>query len=302
VGLESSDVLKNRSHLALARDLLVHLRLHFQLLLAPIFLWGYFLAGGRPNRDFWLGFLAFHVFLYGGITAFNSYYDRDEGPVGGLVKPPPVTQALLPFSLLVQALGLILAAFVNLYFLVIYLIIFVMGLAYSHPRWRWKSRPLAGLATVALGQGILASLAGWVCAKPNLTAVDSASWLGILAVTLITTGFYPLTQIYQIDEDRARGDWTFAVWVGPRGVFTFAIITQSLAAVLLVGVISWLLGLFDAVVVASFYGALLIGTIHWARSFDSTRVLSNYRRIMRINTLTSFGFMGFIVLHMTGIW
>jgi 4-hydroxybenzoate polyprenyltransferase len=301
VDLGSSDVLKNQSHLALARNLFVHLRLHFQLLLAPIFLWGYFLAGGQPNRDFWLGFLAFHVFLYGGMTAFNSYYDRDEGPVGGLVKPPPVTQALLPFSLLIQALGLILAAFVNLYFLVIYLIIFVMGLAYSHPGWRWKSRPMAGLVTVALGQGVLASLGGWVCAQPSLATVDPGSWLGILAVTLITTGFYPLTQIYQIDEDRARGDCTFAVWVGPRRVFTFAIVTQSLAAVLLVGVVSWRVGLIDAVAVASFYGVLLFGTMRWARSFDSNHVLSNYRRIMRINALTSFGFMGFILLHIGGL-
>jgi 1,4-dihydroxy-2-naphthoate octaprenyltransferase len=119
---------------------------------------------------------------------------------------------------------------------------------------------------------------------------------------MITTGFYPLTQIYQIDEDRARGDRTFAVWAGPQGVFTFAIATQSLAAILLVGMISRLLGPLDAFVVAIFYGALLSGTILWARRFDKTRVLDNYRRIMGINALTSLGFLGFIVLHMVGIW
>ena len=54
-------------------SLLAHLRLHFQLLLAPIFLWGYFLSGVRTPADFWLAFVAFHIFLYGGITAFNSY-------------------------------------------------------------------------------------------------------------------------------------------------------------------------------------------------------------------------------------
>ncbi|MDQ3249750.1 MAG: hypothetical protein M3Q45_11165, partial [Chloroflexota bacterium] len=52
------------------RTLLIHLRLHFQLLLAPIFLWGYFLAAGRPDGKFWLAFFAFHLFLYGGTTAF----------------------------------------------------------------------------------------------------------------------------------------------------------------------------------------------------------------------------------------
>ncbi|MBI4529668.1 MAG: UbiA prenyltransferase family protein [Deltaproteobacteria bacterium] len=295
-------MLKNRSHFALARDLIVHLRLHFQLLLAPIFLWGYFLAGGRPDHVFWLAFLAFHIFLYGGITAFNSYYDRDQGPVGGLLKPPPVTQALFPFSLIVQAFGLILAAFVNLHFWIIYLLISLMGLAYSHPRLRWKSRPLVGLCTVALGQGTLASLGGWVCTRPDLAAVDGASWLGMLAVTLATTGFYPLTQIYQMDEDRTRGDWTFAVWAGPRRLFTFAIITQSLAVGLMAVMIGWWFGLIDTLIIASFYGTLLTGTAQWARSFQSTEVLSNYRRIMGIHTLTSLGFMAFIVLHMTGLW
>ena len=126
--------------LRVARTLLVHLRLHYQVLLAPIFLWGYFLAGGRPEGEFWLAFLAFHVFLYGGTTAFNSYYDRDEGPVGGLEKPPPVMHALLPFSLIAQGIGAGLAALVNPLFLSIYLIIFAMGFVYSHPRTRWKGR------------------------------------------------------------------------------------------------------------------------------------------------------------------
>jgi len=46
-----------------------------------------------------IAFVALHVFLYAGATAFNSYYDRDEGPVGGLERPPPVLPALLPVAL-----------------------------------------------------------------------------------------------------------------------------------------------------------------------------------------------------------
>ena len=79
------------------RTLFVHLRLHFQLLLAPVFLWGWLLAGGGLSRSVVLGFISFHVFLYSGATAFNSYYDRDIGPVGGLERPPGVVPTLLPF-------------------------------------------------------------------------------------------------------------------------------------------------------------------------------------------------------------
>jgi 1,4-dihydroxy-2-naphthoate octaprenyltransferase len=294
----ASDASKQPYFTTLVRDLIIHLRLHFQLLLAPIFLWGYFLSGRQPDRDFWLAFLAFHVFLFGGTTAFNSYYDRDEGPVGGLQNPPPVSKALLPFSLIVQLLGAGLAFAVNLPLFIIYLLICVMGAAYSHPTVRLKSRPLAGLATVAIGQGILDGLGGWVTAIPDLTRIDGLRWLGIVAVALVTTGFYPLTQIYQIEEDLARGDCTYAAWVGPRGAFAFAIIVQSVAAVGLVSVIGYLLGPLNGLIVALFYGVLLIVTIHWASIFDGTRILSNYRRVMRINALTSLGFLGFVSLHL----
>jgi 1,4-dihydroxy-2-naphthoate octaprenyltransferase len=134
-----------------------------------------------------------------------------------------------------------------------------------------------------------------------LTLLDSLSWLGILAMTLITVGFYPLTQIYQIEEDLARGDLTFAAWVGPKGVFRFAITLQALGALLLVGVIVQLLGWLNALIVAIVYGILATATINWARTFDETRILENYRRIMLINTISSLGFMGFVGLHLFNV-
>lgn len=282
-------------------DLFIHLRLHYQILLAPIFVWGYFLADHRPDADFWLAFVAFHIFLYGGGTAFNSYYDRDEGPVGGLAAPPPVSRFLQPFSLVILILGVGLAILVNLHFLIIYLVMFGMGLAYSLPSIRLKSRPLLGLATVAMGQGVLASLGGWVVANPNLGALDRLDWIGILAATLVTIGFYPLTQIYQINEDLARGDVTFAAWAGPAGTFWFAIIAQMIAAILLMFIINQLLGLGSALLVGGFYGALLVATSHWAFTFDRSRILHNFRRIMILNALTSLGFLGFVGLHLFNV-
>jgi 4-hydroxybenzoate polyprenyltransferase len=296
----SSDAGRSLSRFAAACTLFIHLRLHFQILLAPIFLWGFFLAGAKPNLTFWIAFVAFHFCLYGGTTAFNSYYDRDEGPVGGLEKPPPVVSALLPFSLILQAIGALLAALVNPPFLVIYLIIFVMGAAYSHPRTRWKGHPLGGLATVALGQGVLASLGGWVVANPDLSAIAPLHWIGLIAASAITVGFYPLTQIYQIDEDLARGDLTFAAWVGPRGSFVYAILVMTVAALALLFVILRLLGPINAGMVAIFYGGLLAFIVHWAITYDPAQIIRNFHRVMRIYMLTSLGFIGFIGLHL--IW
>src|SRR5215216_5067648 len=73
-----------------ARPYITLLRLPFQFLLSPIFLFGYLLAGGTLNLSLLVAYLSFHLFLYAGGTALNSFYDRDEGPVGGLANPPPL--------------------------------------------------------------------------------------------------------------------------------------------------------------------------------------------------------------------
>ncbi len=282
----------------LLRTLFTHLRLHFQLLLAPIFLWGYLLADLPLTWRFWVAFAAFHLFLYGGTTAFNSYYDRDEGPVGGLERPPAAVPALLPFSLLWQAIGVGLAALVNLPFLLIYSTITLMGAAYSHPSLRWKAHPIGGLLTVAIGQGILAGLGGWVSAFPAWNAPHGLAWLGIIAVALITTGFYPITQIYQVEEDLARGDRTFAAWAGACGTFGFTIGTLGSAALLLIWVMAQLFAGWQVLLVASFYVALLGAIIHWSIHYEPNAIIANFRRVMRIYTITSSGFLLYLALQL----
>ena len=281
-----------------AGGLLAHLRLHFQLLLAPIFLWGYFLSGVRAPADFWLAFVAFHIFLYGGITAFNSYYDRDQGLVGGMRVPPPVTEPLLPFSLAVLITGALLAAAVNATFLAIYLAIMAMGLAYSHPAIRLKARPLIGLATVAVGQDMLASLGGWASAEPDLSTVDPIGWLGILGATLVTVGFYPVTQSYQVEEDLARGDLAFAAWAGPSRALAFSIGVQALGAAMLAITIAQRLGPIPAAVLVGFYAVLLVATAALANDFQKLNVMSQQRRVMVLNAIMSGGFFLFLAANL----
>jgi 1,4-dihydroxy-2-naphthoate octaprenyltransferase len=283
------------------RILLTHLRLHFQVLLAPIFLWGFLLADGAPTGQFAIAFVALHLFLYGGTTAFNSYYDRDQGPVGGLEHPPPVTQQLLPFSLIMQGIGFLLACFVNLPFAIIYILTFVVATAYSHPRTRLKRRPLLSLLVVGVGQGGVIALAGWVTARPNLGELTPLAGVGILAATLMIAGIYPVTQIYQIEEDLARGDVTFAAWVGPQRALWFSTHAQACGAGLLIWLIWRMFGAAQATVVALAYAITLAILLQWSFTFDATAIIANYRRVMRITLATSFGFLGFLTLHLLGL-
>jgi 4-hydroxybenzoate polyprenyltransferase len=279
--------------------LVVHLRLPFQLLLAPVYVWAWLLGGGGLSSSVMLGFLAFHLFLYGGATAFNSYYDRDEGPVGGLERPPPVVSELLPFSLAVKALGWLLAAAVNWPFFWIYGGFAALSFAYSHPRIRLKADPLASVLTVAIGQGMLAFLGGWTAVRGEVTS--AWGWLGVLgslAATLLILSFYPLTQLYQIEEDRARGDLTAAVAWGPRGSFTFSLTSQVIGGTVMLVLLYQLYGLRDVLLATAVLVGQFVAVARWAARFDQRRVLDNYRLVMRLNRLTAAGLTLYLGYHL----
>ena len=276
--------------------LLVHLRLPFQLLLAPVFLWGWLLAGdaeadSEPGLGwtFLLALVAFHVFLYGGATAFNSYYDRDEGPVGGLERPPAVVPELLPFALAVKAIGWGVAALVNWPFFLAYGGFLGLSLAYSHPLVRLKARPIPSLLAVGLGQGVLAFLGGWAARRGEVvSALGPVGVVGAVAATLLVLGSYPLTQVYQMEEDRARGDRSLAVAWGPGACFGWALACQGIGGLAMLAVIAGY-GWGEAAVVGAMLLAQIVVLARWARRVDVRRTLWNYHRVMRVNTLSGGG-------------
>jgi len=282
--------------------LVLHLRLNWHVMLMPIFLWGFFLSGGPIGYQFWLGLFVFHVLFYGGSTSFNSYYDQDEGPIGGLWNPPRPTRTLLYFSLAIQAIGMILVAwFINVPLLIVALVMFALSTAYSHPAVRLKAHPLASLLTVSVGQGAGGTLAGWLCGTSDWTTLLSWKALaGVVVASLITTGFYPLTQLYQRDEDERRGDVTFAVRWGER-CFPFAI-TCMLAAALLAAVLigTWYSpweGLIGGVALVALAGLVY----DWWRHYEPANVRRNYVRMMRVGYVMAGGLLIFVGAHLVRV-
>jgi hypothetical protein len=200
-------------------DYIKLLRLPYQFQLGPIFGWGFLLAGGDlvPWQHAWrflAVFLLFHVGAFGGLTALNSFYDRDEGPVGGMWKPPPAPKRLWHFAWAVQLGGLALLLPFGTALALIYTFILVLSLGYSHPRTRWKGHPFKSLAVVGLGQGVLDFTAGALAVHTNHAHLRQPTlWCALAGATLTVLAFYPLTQLYQISDDSRRGDRTIAAWL-----------------------------------------------------------------------------------------
>ena len=246
-----------------------------------------------------LGFVAFHAFLYSGATAFNSYYDRDVGPVGGLEHPPQVVPALLPFSLAVQAIGWLLAFFVNLPFWLAYGVFVALSLAYSHPRVRLKAHTLASLVVVGFGQGALAFLAAWAAVRGEMGSAWSLDGaLGATSSVLLILALYPLTQLYQIDEDATRGDRTVVVAWGPGRSFVLALTCTLAGGALMLTLLARRFGPVDVLLVGVGLVAQVTTLAWWARRFDARQVLANYRRVMRLNVLNATALGGYLVVRL----
>jgi 1,4-dihydroxy-2-naphthoate octaprenyltransferase len=282
------------------KNMLLHLRLNMSLVLAPVFMWGFFLAGGTINLKFISAFIAFHIFLYGGSNAYNSYYDKDEGPIGGLKNPPKVTDSLLYFSLACKFFGFGISWFINFPFFITYLAFFILSIIYSHPATRWKANPYLGILTIGIGQGGIAYLAGWFSCT---TVINSIPILisGMLTTIFMSMGIYPLTQLYQVEEDKKRNDMTFAVYWGIIGTFKFSVLSVFLSSISILIVLYLRKSYFDLSLISIFYIIFLSQILLWAKKYQAEDILENYSKIMKLNYSNGFGFMIYITLHLLNL-
>lgn len=199
------------------RDVLLHLRFPFVFVLSPIYVWGAWAAPGWNARTT-LGFLLVHLALYPGANAFNTAYDRDTGPIGGLARPPSVPRRLAAWSTLLQGTGAALAPLVGWPFALAYVALWGIFTAYSHPRTRWKRSPWLSTPAIVGGQGGLGWLLGWSAAGGMGGWGPRAGW-SLAAACAAVAALFPFTQLYQREEDAARRDRTLAAALGVRGTF-----------------------------------------------------------------------------------
>jgi 4-hydroxybenzoate polyprenyltransferase len=270
---------------------LIHLRLAFSLVLTPLFLWGVYLA--RPGPIAWghvlVAYLIIHVLLYGGMNAFNSYYDRDEGPIGSLLEPPPIDRTVLIVALIAKAAALLTGLILDLRFGLLVGLGILFSVAYSHPRWRWKERPLYAAIFVFVGQGVLGVLWGWAAATAAEGALatrwpwDGLKILAVLSAACWTLGFYPLTGVYQIDADGQRGIRTLAVALGTTGCFVFAAVVASIGG-LGIWVVLLIQGAYLVMAISALYmlGASVY-TWRWYRRCAALTPRDNQRILMRLS-------------------
>lgn len=282
------------------RTCLVHMRLAFSLFLLPVYLLDVCAFVGRLTWPVVIVAVLIHVFLYTGSNAYNSYYDEDEGPIGGLEKPPRVVAALLPFSVGLKVVSVVGSFWVDRWVGVLMLAFALMSAAYSYPGTRWKGRPFASLATVFLGQGVIVGL---IAARLGGAAVGSWSVAQtgiVLGTSLTILGFYMFSHSYQGDEDRDRGDRTFTVVYGAKASVAWGLRLQTAGfGVLFAGLTGNALAAVVVPVLAALGASAAI-----PRAQDELLagdVIATFRRLMKLNWFVSSALnasaIGYLAYH-----
>ena len=241
-------------------------------------------------------FLNVHLLLFGGATAYNSYYDKDKGAIGGLKNPPEMNDWMWLASWSVQILGLLIALSAGYLFTTIYLVSMVLFWLYSSPHFRWKGKPLKSMVAIGISTGTNSLLLGYLAASHT---ADFSLPVGLAApgVMLILLSLYPISQLYQQDEDRRRGDRTYAVIYGSKGVFRFFIGAFSAGMVLLVAGVSLIHTWLAAGMALAGIG---IGFRVWTqlREIESEHPENGYHRVMRIKYGTSLAFVSMLTVFL----
>ncbi|HCM28685.1 MAG TPA: ubiquinone biosynthesis protein UbiA [Treponema sp.] len=269
------------------RSTLLHLRFPFSFFLLPIYLAALAAVSFEAGKALAV-FAIFHLLLYPASNGFNSYFDKDEGPIGGLALPPPVSRSLLFAALSLDAVALVFSFAVSPACGAAALVYGTASKLYSWDRVRIKRLPVTGWLMTGFGQGAFTFLCmAFVSAGRGPAGLGASAYSGALLITLFLLGVYPLTQIYQHGEDARRGDLTISRLLGIRGTLVLAAAFLGAATT---GFCAWTAALGGPWWAAAFLLAQLPALfyfLHWAlRVFRDERA-ADHRSTMRMNLIAS---------------
>src|ERR1700741_1402342 len=92
------------------KNTILLLRFPFSFFLMPVYWFALSQQTNINTSNAIIVFCILHLLVYPASNGYNSYMDRDEGPIGGLKHPPKVTKSLFYTTVIMDIIA-VLAAF-----------------------------------------------------------------------------------------------------------------------------------------------------------------------------------------------
>jgi 1,4-dihydroxy-2-naphthoate octaprenyltransferase len=238
--------------------------------------------------------------VYPASNGYNSYMDRDTTPIGGLKDPMQPTKQLFTVTLLMDALAVMMAVFVSMYFAGGILIYILVSRAYSYRGIRLKKYPIMGYLTVMIFQGAFTFIISYHGCHTELTT--SIPVLPALISSLLIGGFYPLTQIYQHQDDLNDGVKTISYTLGYRGTFIFCGILYTLAITLLFVYFNSTGQVEKFIVFSLLMSPVLFFFLKWGNAVWHDISAADFNNTMKMNVIasscTNVAFIALLIWHL----
>jgi 4-hydroxybenzoate polyprenyltransferase len=212
------------------RDAFTLLRIPFSVFLMPVFWYAVSRSGGGQVTATAMVFIILHLLVYPASNGYNSMQDKDTSSIGGLRNPPPVNKYLPLLVYFLDFISIVAALFISIKFTILVAIYIAVSKAYSYRHIRLKKYAVTGAVIVSLFQGAFIFLAVAVA----IGKYNESLLLPAFVSSLFLLGSYPLTQVYQHEQDKQSGDHTLSRLLGIRGTFIFSAIVLLIASALLV--------------------------------------------------------------------
>jgi 1,4-dihydroxy-2-naphthoate polyprenyltransferase len=264
----------------------------------------YWFALSQVSHISWLNpiiiFIIFHLLVYPASNGYNSYMDRDTGSIGGVKNPMQPTKQLFIVTMILDVLALDLSLLIEWLFTLGIFLYILASKAYSYRGIRLKKYPLIGYLTVIIFQGAVTYFL--VYHGCDLQRTTTVPLLPMLAASFLIGGFYPLTQIYQHEDDRKDGVRTISFLLGYKGTFIFTGIVYALAMATLAMYFNSTGLMSRFYIFSAFMLPVTIYYLIWMRKVWSNYSEANYVNTMKMNIIasvcTNLGFITLLIMHL----
>ncbi|UBM57889.1 UbiA family prenyltransferase [Marinilongibacter aquaticus] len=263
------------------KNTLILLRFPFSYLLMPVFLFGGY---GHPDisANWILAFYILHFLVYPSSNGYNSYQDRDEGPIGGLKNPPPPNKSLFWLTAAMDILALFLSHFISSAFLFLTVLYILFSRAYSYRGIRLKKFTWISFFIVSFFQGTVVFLLSWLAGSQALNTLNPNQIWAAAYAFLILAASYPITQIYQHQSDREDGVISLSAKLGIRGTFLFSQCCFLLAYLCLFLSLN---NLEQSLLYLLFNLPMLVFMLWWQKACSKDQSQANFKNTLTVSIL-----------------
>jgi len=160
--------------------------------------------------------------------------------------------------------------------------------AYSNGDIRLKSNPITGTMVVAFMQGMGVFFIVQTAVEPEFMGfLQPHYFVPALGSTFLIFGSYPLTQVYQHEEDKKAGDNTLSLLLGVRGTFVWSGLMLLIGVSLLLASFLSYVGFLPTILLLISTQPATIYFLVWAISCWRNEKEASFTRAMWMNTLSS---------------